>query len=99
LDYVHDVACFIEEYPVIASELISHFCDLDEARQAAEEDYNGCYRSLADYVQELTEETTEIPKSLEFYIDYEHMAKDMGMSGDIFTIQTAHDEVHVFWSR
>jgi hypothetical protein len=28
---------------------------------------------------------------------YERMAADMEMSGDIFTIETAHDEVHIFW--
>ncbi len=50
-------------------------------------------------LQELTEGTSEIPKDLEFYIDYERMGRDMEYSGDVFTIETAHDEVHVFWNH
>lgn len=61
-----------------------------------EEQYNGCYSSLADYAQELTEDTSEIPEHLEFYIDYERMDRDMELGGDVFTIETAFDEVHVF---
>jgi hypothetical protein len=30
---------------------------------------------------------------------FKQMAQDWEMSGDIFTIETAHDEVHVFWNR
>ncbi len=95
-----DIACFIEEHGEIGGELLSHFGDdLDDAKKAIEENYAGCYSSLADYAQELTEDTGDIPKHLEFYIDYERMGRDMDLSGDIFTIETAHDEVHVFWAH
>lgn len=43
--------------------------NVDDAKKALEENYNGCYESLADYVQELTEETSEIPEHLVAYID------------------------------
>lgn len=97
---LHEIACFIEEHGEIGSELLSHFGDdLDDAKKAIEDNYSGCYASLADYAQELTEDTGDIPKHLEFYIDYERMGRDMELSGDIFTIETAHDEVHVFWAH
>ncbi|MCU7806052.1 MAG: antirestriction protein ArdA [Candidatus Thiodiazotropha sp. (ex Lucinoma borealis)] len=97
---VHDIACFIEEYSEIAGELLSNFGgDLEDARKAMEENYSGCYKSLADYAQELTEGCTEIPESLAYYIDYERMGRDMELSGDIYTIETAYDEVHVFWNH
>ena len=96
----HDIACFIEEYPGIAGELLSHFGgDIDEARQAMEDNYCGCYRSVADYAEELTEETTQIPQSLAYYIDYEKMGRDMELGGDIFTIETSYEEVHIFWNH
>ena len=44
----------------------------------------------------MTEECTAIPESLRFYIDWQAMARDWEMSGDLFTVQTAHDEIHVF---
>ncbi|MCB0094432.1 MAG: antirestriction protein ArdA, partial [Caldilineaceae bacterium] len=58
-----------------------------------------CYANLADFAQELTEDTTKIPENLRYYIDYERMGRDMEMSGEIFTIEAAHDEVHVFWNH
>ncbi len=100
IEELHEVACFIEEYPEIGSEFLAHLGDdLEEARKAIEENYSGCYSSLADFAQELTESTSEVPTHLEFYIDYDRMGRDMEMSGDIFTIETAHDEVHVFWNQ
>ncbi len=99
IETLHEVACFIEEYPDFGAELLNYYSDMDEARKAAEDSYTGCYSSLADYAQELTEQTGDVPQHLEFYIDYERMGRDMEMSGDIFTIETAHDEVHIFWNQ
>jgi len=97
IETAHEIACFIDEHSEIAGELLSHFGgDLEEAREAIEENYCGCYSSLADYAQELTEETTQIPESLAFYIDYEKMGRDLELSGNGYTIETGFQEVHVF---
>ena len=97
IDELHEIACFIEEHEGLGGALLNQFNDnLDEARQAIEECYYGCYSSLADYAEELTEGCHEIPENLAYYIDYERMGRDMEMSGDIFTIETAYNEVHVF---
>ena len=97
IEQVHDYAVFVQEHGELGAEVLNHFNDLDEARTVLEDNYAGCYASLADYAEELTDETTQIPENLAYYIDYECMARDMEMSGDIFAIETAHDEVHVFW--
>ena len=99
LEAAYEIACFIAEYPDFGEELLSHFDDLEEARQAAEENYCGCYKSLSDYAQELTEECTDIPENLTYYIDYEAIARDMALGGDVFTIETGFEVVHIFWSR
>ena len=96
----HELACFIEEEGEIGSALLNHFGgDLEDAKKASEDNYSGCYTSLADYAQEWTENTSEVPEHLQHYIDYERMGRDMELSGDIYTIETAFDEVHVFWSH
>jgi len=41
---------------------------------------------MGDYAEELTEQTTQTPETLTYYIDYEKMGRDMEMSGDVFTI-------------
>jgi len=99
LESANEIACFIEEYPAFGGALLAHVNDLEQARKAAEEDYCGCYSSLADYAQELTEETSSIPPHLAMYIDYRAMARDMEYSGDLFTLETGFEQVHVFWNR
>lgn len=99
IDTAHEVACFIEEFPAFGGALLAQFSSIEDARKAADEDYCGCYESLADYAQELTEETTVIPESLSYYINYEAMARDMELNGDVFTLEVGCREVHVFWNR
>jgi antirestriction protein len=100
IDTSHEVACFIGEYPEFGGALLQHFGDLEEARRTAEDRYCGRYISLADYAQELTEQTTpDIPQHLARYIDYDAMGRDMELGGDVFTIETGFQEVHIFWSH
>lgn len=99
LESVHEVACFIEEHEELGAELLAHFSSIDEARTAIEENYAGCYESVADFAEQLTEDSVQIPESLARYIDYNAMAYDMEVGGDIFTIELGHGEVHIFWSR
>ncbi len=100
IDTAHTIACFIDEHENMGGELLNHFCgDIHEAQKAIDENYCGCFESLADYARQLTEDTTQIPSHLEFYIDYERMGRDMDMSGDIFTVETAFYEVHVFYNH
>ena len=100
LESAHNVAVFIEEHGEIAGELLNNFGgDLEDAKKAIEENYSGCYKSLADYAEELTEQTAEVPENLAFYIDYERMGRDMELGGDVYTIETGYEEVHVFWAH
>lgn len=100
LESAHNVAVFIEEHGEIGSELLSHFGDnIEDATKAIEDHYAGEYKSLADYAEELTEQTGDIPEHLAFYIDYERMGRDMELGGDVYTIETGFEEIHVFWAH
>ena len=93
----HETACFIEQHGKLGARLLNDYCqDAQDAQHYIKDKYQGCYGSTADYAQEQTEGQFKIPKPLEFYIDYERMASDWEMSGDIFTIETTSDEVHIF---
>jgi antirestriction protein len=97
IEQVAEIAAFIAEHGELGAALLDHYSsDMDEAREALTDRYHGCHASLADYVQELTEQTTAIPESLRYYIDWKAMARDVEMSGDLFSLELAHDEVHVF---
>lgn len=94
---VSALASFIAQHGEIGAALLDYYCgDLEEAQEAITDRYMGEHASLADYVQEVTEETTTIPQALHYYIDWQAMARDAEMSGDVFTVSTAYDVVHVF---
>jgi antirestriction protein len=97
---VVEIAAFLRERGMLGALVLSHLNgDLNAAAEALDDQYQGTFRNLAEYMQELTEETVTIPESLRLYIDYESMAQDAQLNGDVFTIETAHDEVQVFWGR
>jgi antirestriction protein len=96
-DHVSALASFVAEHGEVGAALLDHFSgDLDEAQQAITDRYMGEHSSLADCVQELTEESTTIPQRLRYYIDFKAMARDAELNGELFGVTTAHDVVHVF---
>ena len=79
--------------------VLDHYAgDLDAAR-AAFQDYGGCFSSLSDFAYSLTEDTQTVPQNLAPYVDYDSMARDMETNGDIFSVETGFEEVHIFWTR
>jgi antirestriction protein len=100
LETIAEYAEFITEHETLGGKLLEHYGgDLEDAKAALEE-YCGEFESVEDYARDLTEQTgTQIPESLANYIDYAAMAHDMEMGGDVFTIETGFQQVHVFWAR
>jgi antirestriction protein len=97
IEEVAKLAAFIVERGALGAAVLSYYSgDLAEAREACEDRYLGTFESVADYMTEFTGECMTIPERLRFYIDWEAMGRDAELSGDVFTIQTAHDEVHIF---
>jgi len=93
---ITQIALFIKEHGKLGAKLLDHFGDIGDARRAIEEHYSGEYKSVADFAEDITEQTTQIPSSLQYYIDYERMAQDMEIN-DILAIETAFEEIHIFW--
>ncbi|MBK8198175.1 MAG: antirestriction protein ArdA [Acidobacteria bacterium] len=97
---VCDLADFIAEHGELGARIYQNYCDDLEQARTAFEDYAGEYRSAADFAEELHNDLgTAIPESLSYYIDWQALARDMAMNGEIMVFQTGFDEVHVFWSR
>ena len=98
IESVVEIATFVQEHGVLGGKLIAYFGDLGEAGEAISDRYAGLYLSLEDFARELTEETTDIPENIAFYVDYERMARDLEIS-DVLSIETGCEQVHVFWSH
>jgi antirestriction protein len=94
------LAAFIAEHGRLGAKAYGYYGnDLGEAC-AAFEDYAGQYCSAAGFAEALVRECgTEIPAALEYYIDWEALARDMELNGEILIFPLGFDEVHVFWTR
>lgn len=97
---VAELGSFLEDHPKLGAVLLSYYGGhLPDAKEALTERYQGQFESLADFAQDVTEGTTDIPESLQYYIDYAKLADDMTLSGDVFAIELGFDEVHVFYAH
>ncbi|MCA1866589.1 antirestriction protein ArdA [Agrobacterium genomosp. 3] len=100
IEGVARMGAFIAEHGALGAGLLEQFGgDMDQADSTLQDCYHGQFASLADYMEELTAESVTIPEALRYYVDWQAMARDAEMGGDLFTIETAHNEVHVFSSR
>ena len=100
IDTVARMGAFIAEHGALGAGLLEQFSgDMGQAESTLEDCYHGRFASLADYMEELTTQSVTIPEALRYYVDWDAMARDAEMSGDLFTIETAHGEVHVFSNR
>lgn len=96
IEHVVTLAAFIREYGALGGKLLEYCSCLDDAREAISDHYAGEHKSLSDFAQEITEETTAIPEALRFYIDYERMARDLAIN-DVLAIETGFEQCHIFW--
>ena len=77
------LADYIRERGELGAQVFNYYGGNIEDAQARFDEYAGEYNSLADYAEELTEQTGEtIPQRLAPYIDYKAMAHDYEQSGD-----------------
>ena len=110
-DLVKAVA-LLGEYGEMAAKLIDYFCgDVDEAVRHLDQKYLGCVQSLDDYAQEVVnsqlQEGETIPEIIAAYVDYDSMAADWLLGGEMFTIELssfnerAEEEktIHIFTNR
>lgn len=99
IEKVAKLAAFVTEHGELGGKLLANFNGDIEDAEAAFEDYAGEHKSLAEFAQDLIEQTTQIPENLVNYVDYDAIARDMELNGDVFTIELGFESVHIFWSR
>ena len=100
IEIVCELADLIREHGALGAKLYQHLGDdLEDARRAFE-DYAGQYNSAAEFAEEMMQDCkTEIPEPLRYYIDWEALARDMALNGEITVVEMSFDEVHIFWAH
>jgi len=95
LDTVAALAEFVVEHGELGAAVLAHVNgDIEEAQRILEECYHGEYDSEEDFAASFAEDIMSIPAHLEYYIDYEKMARDWFIS-DFFSLVINH-RTHVF---
>jgi antirestriction protein len=96
LEYIASVASLMEEHGTLFAEVVAYSSDVEEG-------YCGEFDRIEDYAEQLIEDCygndiEKLPPFIRYHVDYEGIARDMELSGDVFTIR--HDgKVHVFNSN
>lgn len=87
LERIHQSACLIVEYRIIAQIALEH-CGgvefVDQAQRMLEDGYQGAYDSKEDWAFEFLEENglwAQVPEHLQSYLDLERYAHDLELSG------------------
>ena len=99
---VSRVADLIEEHGQIISHLIDGHCEIDNAEDYLQDNYQGEFKNLEDWAYQHIEDTgmlQDVPETIKNYFNYESFAEDCRLNGDIFTIETGYQEVHIFWNQ
>ena len=94
---VHEKALFVAQYGELGAELVAYYGgNLEEAKEALEEYYQGEYQNRLDYVAYLFDEfyLKEIPENLRAYIDYQGFKRDIFFD-DYFALEVK-GSCHVF---
>lgn len=103
IDKIAEAAFLITQHGPLFASLAAHFGGtpgIDDARRYMEEGYRGAYDSLEDYAAELIEECygdvlKGLPDFIRYNIDWEGIARDMDLNGDVITFRHDH-KTHVF---
>lgn len=93
---VHEVALFIQEHGDLGAELLTYLGDIESAQRALEDNYHGEYENELDFATYLFDEcyAHDIPKNLQFYIDYEAFRRDLFIN-DYYSINV-DGATHIF---
>ena len=96
---VVELSDFIRERGALGAQVLNYYGGNIEDAKSRFDEYAGEYDSLADYAEELTEQSGEtIPERLVPYINYKAMAHDYEQSGDFLTFEVS-GSVHIFWAH
>ena len=95
LETISQVAENIVEHGELFIEAYKYTNSIDETIEMLNDRFIGYYDSVIDYAEEITDIST-VPQHLQYYIDFESMARDLELSGDITTFRI-NNETAIFF--
>lgn len=99
LSEVRDIANFLAEHGRLGALTMKETFGDRVSAKAMLDQYAGCYKSVEAFAEDCAGQWYDIPDRLCFYIDYQLMARNLQLGGDIDVIEEAFEVVHIFWRR
>ena len=106
LDHLCSIAEGVEEHGDAFLAWVANAPNDNTDKSDFEDVYRGEWDSLADYVQEFWEESGQMPEAPDGqwwspanYIDWDRMAHDLELNGEVWTADASGGKVWVFESR
>lgn len=95
IESVISLANGIEEHGELFVKVYEYLNSYDEVIEMINDRYLGCYESVEDYAEEVTD-LSGVPEHLQYYIDFESMGRDMRLNGEIDAIEAGYRRVYLF---
>ena len=95
LETISQVAENIVERGELFIEAYKYTNSIDETIEMLNDRFIGYYDSVIDYAEEITDIST-VPQHLQYYIDFESLARDIELSGEIHTFEV-DNQIAVFF--
>ncbi|MED7818420.1 MULTISPECIES: antirestriction protein ArdA [unclassified Francisella] len=95
LETISQVAQNIVEHGELFIEAYKYTNSIDEAIEMINDRFIGLYDSVEDYAEKTTD-ISSVPEYLRYYIDFESLARDIELSGNITTF-AVDNQVAVFF--
>ena len=95
LETISQVAENIVEHGELFIEAYKYTNSIDETIEMLNDRFIGYYDSVIDYAEEITDIST-VPQHLQYYIDFESLARDIELSGEIHTFEV-DNQIAVFF--
>ncbi|MCF7975528.1 MAG: antirestriction protein ArdA [Phycisphaerae bacterium] len=106
IDQIAAAAYHIVEHGPVFASLLSYVggtSNIEEALRYMEDGYCGEYESLTDYAEQFIDDCysdslKNLPEFIRYHIDYEGIARDMELGGDVFTLE-CDCKIHIFYTN
>jgi len=92
---IAELASLIAKHGDLAADVYAYWDNMNETRDALDENYLGAWDSLKEYGEHLIESAGDLPEHYWGFFDFERFAESLELGSDIYTIESG-DQVHVF---